>query len=44
MNIHEKVRPTPQSVAKRIESLRREHMTGKAIAAEAGASPQRFKA
>lgn len=32
-------RPTPQAVVERIETLRRERLTGKAIAAETGVSP-----
>jgi transposase InsO family protein len=32
-------RPTPQPVVERIEALRRQHLTGKAIAAETGVSP-----
>jgi transposase InsO family protein len=32
-------RPTPQSVVERIEALRRQRLTGKAIAAEVGVSP-----
>jgi transposase InsO family protein len=32
-------RPTPQATAERIETLRRQRLTGKAIAAEAGVSP-----
>jgi transposase InsO family protein len=36
---HRLRRPTPQAVVERIEVLRRERMTGKAIAAEVGVSP-----
>ena len=32
-------RPTPQAVVERIEALRRQRLTGKAIAAEVGVSP-----
>ena len=32
-------RPTPQAVVERIETLRRDRLSGKAIAAEAGVSP-----
>jgi len=35
---HRLYRPTPQAVVERIEALRRERMTGKAIAAEVGVS------
>ena len=36
---HRLYRPTPQTIIERIESLRRQRMTGKAIAAEVGVSP-----
>jgi transposase InsO family protein len=36
---HRLYRPTPQAVVERIEALRREHLTGKTIAAEVGVSP-----
>jgi len=36
---HRLYRPTPQVVVERIEALRRERLTGKAIAAEVGVSP-----
>ena len=36
---HRLYRPTPQPVVERIEALRRQRLTGKAIAAEVGVSP-----
>jgi transposase InsO family protein len=36
---HRLYRPTPQAVVERIEQLRRQRLTGKAIAAETGVSP-----
>jgi transposase InsO family protein len=36
---HRLYRPTPQAIVERIESLRRERLTGKMIAAETGVSP-----
>lgn len=36
---HRLYRPTPQAVVERIEALRRQRLTGKAIAAEVGVSP-----
>lgn len=36
---HRLYRPTPQAIVERIEALRRERLTGKAIAAEVGVSP-----
>lgn len=36
---HRLYRPTPQPVVERIEALRRQRLTGKAIAAETGVSP-----
>jgi transposase InsO family protein len=36
---HRLYRPTPQMIVERIETLRRQRMTGKAIAAEVGVSP-----
>ena len=36
---HRLYRPTPQATVERIEALRRQRLTGKAIAAEAGVSP-----
>jgi transposase InsO family protein len=36
---HRLYRPTPQAIVERIEALRRERLTGKAIAAETGVSP-----
>jgi transposase InsO family protein len=36
---HRLYRPTPQPVVERIETLRRQRLTGKAIAAEVGVSP-----
>ena len=36
---HQLYRPTPQAVVERIGTLRRERLTGKAIAAEVGVSP-----
>jgi transposase InsO family protein len=36
---HRLYRPTPQAVVERIEALRRQRLTGQAIAAETGASP-----
>lgn len=36
---HRLYRPTSQAIVERIEALRRERLTGKAIAAEVGASP-----
>jgi len=39
MNVHKNARLTPQTVAERIEALRRQRLTGKAIAVEVGVSP-----
>ncbi len=39
MNIHRNARLTPQAIVKRIEALRRQRMTGPAIAATNGVSP-----
>jgi transposase InsO family protein len=36
---HRLYRPTPQAIVERIEALRRQRLTGKAIAAEVGVSP-----
>jgi transposase InsO family protein len=36
---HRLYRPTPQAIVERIETLRRQRLTGKAIAAETGVSP-----
>ena len=36
---HRLYRPTPQAIVERIETLRRQRLTGKAIAAEVGVSP-----